>query len=238
MKKSFLSVLLSCAAVGGQALPVSADTLAGWITSEDTGSLLAQETASGISTAVMDRGPGLVYNESFPEVYDSSSWSTSGTFPGASNGDYLSFVIDIDSGFTADFNRLRMHIWPDDDGPDTLDLRSSSDNFAASLVSVTGVRSMSGAQVLDWDFSSNPLTGLTGTTELRLFGYGSGNVEGGVFGPDSLSSPLLVNGQSGGVLLDGTVAAVPEPAAYGAFLALFVAGAVITRRFRPLQQRG
>lgn len=67
--------------------------VAGWISSDQTGSIAAQETVTGISSAVMDRGPGLTVSSGFSEVYDSASWSTSPNFPGSANDDYLSFLM-------------------------------------------------------------------------------------------------------------------------------------------------
>lgn len=67
------------------------------------------------------------------------------------------------------------------------------------------------ALVLDWDFSSTPVTTIAGQVEFRLFGYGSDNLNSGVFGPDSFNSPLTVNSQSGGVHLEGTIGVIPEP---------------------------
>lgn len=110
----------------------------------------------------MDRGAGLGYFSSFPEVYDSTSWSTSPTFPGVANEDYLSFVVNVDSGFAADFTRLRIHALPDSDGPNALQLRSSADSFASALTELNNLQSAS-VQVFDWDFGANPITDFTGS---------------------------------------------------------------------------
>jgi len=116
--------------------------------------------------------------------------------------DYLEFVVQPHTGYVVSYTSFAFRWDRSGTGPTAVTLRSSVDNFASDLGSITGI--VSGALVEN-TITINGLSNIAGPTTFRVYGYG-GTGTGGTGGFDS------GNGLVPNVVLNGSVASAPAPA--------------------------
>jgi len=157
------------------AAPVQAEVIAQYNFTGQPGNQASQAvatTAPGVTAGDIIRGPGLVPNAGATSI-NSNSWTLGGTIANAiTNNDYYSFTINFGSTVfnltTLDYNQQVSST-----GPSTINLLTSIGGFVDTAV-VASFASTSGP--ISVNLSS--LTGVTGTVEFRLYGFGATNTAG------------------------------------------------------------
>lgn len=209
MKSSITLILLSAASPSFAATT----TIAAWQATAGPGPLSAAHVVSGVSTASLSRGSGLIADVATPGFYDSYAWNPSASFPGIGSDDYLSFSVTFSSGYELVANALELSYSSASPSiaPRKLELRCSSDGFATTLFSDLSVAIFPGGDYNQINLSSLP--GLSGNVEFRLWGYDS---PGGltddpmaIFGLQN-SSSIQEGVQNMAVRLTGDFTSVPE----------------------------
>jgi hypothetical protein len=158
----------------------------------------------GISNLALSRGAGLG-SKSRANTFNSIGWNN----PGST--DYLSFGFVVDAGYQVDLTSLSIGTQSSNKGPSSLSLRYSGDGFSSSLFTFSE-STVPNHLVIDL---SN-LAGLTGNVEFRI--YSNGNTAANGTSVNSQGEFWVMNYFSGNVDtgsfgFEGTIIAVPEPAA-------------------------
>lgn len=142
-------------------------------------------------------------------TFNSSQWNNTNTF-NASNK-YLSFVVQPDAGFEMTLTSLQYAIAGSNTAPGTG--RWGYSVGGGSFVSGSNFTlfNVANPALATWTFDSAIVT--TESVEFRFWGYGAVAVNGGTAASGGM---IRIGNNSGGndLVLNGSVAAVPEPATY------------------------
>lgn len=210
------------------ALPAHGETvIAHWVADNQAEGLDGIHS-SGIESATIQRGPGLVAATDFAGYYDAYSWAPDPVFPGVSSEDYFSIVVEPANSVPVTFDSISITFSDAGSrlGPRSLDLRWSVDGFAASLNTASAVPVFPDTGRMDADLGGAGI--LDETVTFRLYGYDSpGGVSlnaKAIFGLSNDGGLLGPGGESAAVVIYGDV--IPESStgmlfvAGGAFLGL------------------
>lgn len=191
----------------------NAATLLQWNTAGNLGtetSELSVFNATGLGNSTLTLGS--VTAAANGNRFGGSGWfNTGNTVAGntlaeaIAGNDYIQFVVTPDALFGFDVTEFVFTWDRSSTGPSSVALRSSADNFAADLGSVTGMISGGAATTTDRTIAISGLTGLTSATTFRLYGFGA-TATGGTGGFDTTTGDTVPN-----VQLNGEVYAIPEP---------------------------
>ncbi|MBI2514296.1 MAG: PEP-CTERM sorting domain-containing protein [Opitutae bacterium] len=158
---------------------------------------------TGSGTPVYSAGSG-------GSFFTASAWT--GSAPGSN---YFEFTLTPTNGYRFDVTSISFGYRATGTGPTAIAIRSTNDGYASNLASSTltndGTWHASGA-------ISITLSALSSATTIRVYGSGA-SASGGTLRLDD-------------VTLNGTVSAVPEPAAIAAFGGMAALLAVIVHRRR------
>ncbi|MCC5844739.1 MAG: PEP-CTERM sorting domain-containing protein [Verrucomicrobia bacterium] len=165
-------------------------------TAGDSNSLL-------VTDAIIDRGPGISAGAAGNSI-SSSAWNELDP-----SEDYFSFRFDVDPGYFASINNLKIGTRSSNTGPGDLGLVYSGDNFSSTLFTF----SQSGTAFLNSDITLN-LTNLTGEVEFRIIALSDTRADGST-GITSGGTFRVTNffdgGDTGGTTFSGTLEVIPEP---------------------------
>ena len=210
-------------------------TIVGWDmngVSEDVNMLGAATFATGIGatapSGVLSRGagaalPGLTASNAF----GASGFSSASLSTALAGNDYFSFSFAVDTGYSVTLSSITLKMFATTNGPTNAALFSSVGGFASTDVAIqlwplTGNANNDQTITL----SSSAFANLTGTTEFRLYAYGSGTAS-----TDKLRFRNLTGND---LTLTGTVSAVPEPSVYASLTgAAAFAATLVFRSRRP-----
>lgn len=182
--------------------------------------------AANITVSSFTGGPGLTEvahvttDGQPPGSWYGENWSTSNDATAVRDSDlYAWFRVTVDSGMTMSLTNLSFDVKPHGSGPRSVlvDVIQVGGPIAGNLLgnvfyhtdqSQTGeldpASTSGGASTRKvWEtanFGSSSFTNLTGTYEIRIFGYNA---------PQSDREALIDN-----IILQGTVTAIPEPSAF------------------------
>jgi hypothetical protein len=174
-----------------------ADLLVGWdfgglagITSGSVTSNVAHASGDMTDTSLMliSRGSGLTPSSN-TGGYAANAWATTAF----DTTDYFEFNAASDGGWQFDVTNVIFNIRRSTSGPSNFVVRSSVDNFASDLSTFVAVANSTYSSSLN-------LSGQTGVT-LRLYGYGATAANGSA----------NLGGTGNDLVLEGTMAVVPEP---------------------------
>jgi hypothetical protein len=229
--KATLMAVTCCLAAGA----AQADVVAGWDvsgtgTSNNTGylpgTILSGETVSGLGRT------GVSY-ASAGNSFNSNSWNLTTTFDPATAASYISFTISPTVGNQLTLTSLQYAMNGSNTAPRN-GVWGYTTNGGANwtLSSVFTVPFTLSASLSSWDFSDFSVS--TGTTvQFRFWAYGSGagnSINGGT--PAAGGTIRIGNISGNDLVLNGSLAAVPEPATYGIVIAGALALVVFARRGR------
>ena len=133
----------------------------------------ANSAVSTVTAGAITRGAGLTGTAAGNSL-NSTNWSTTGTFSAGSTS-YYTVSIAPTAGNTLDLASLVVGLRRSNTGPVTFDLRSSADNYAATLGTIAGPTSV--AAPFTFNLGS-AFDALTSTTTFRIYGYGAGAAGG------------------------------------------------------------
>lgn len=192
--KKLLVIAFASLALSGVA---RADLLVGWdfggisgITAGSVTSNVAHASGDMTDTSLMliSRGSG-VTPSSNTGGYAANSWATTAF----DTTDYFEFGAASDGGWQFDVTNVIFNIRRSTSGPTNFVVRSSVDNFASDLSTFVAVANSTYSSAIN-------LSGQTGVT-IRLYGYGA------TAGTGSAN----LGGTGNDLVLEGTMAVVPEP---------------------------
>lgn len=166
-------------------------------------STVGSSLVAGVSVGDLTRGSGISLSSTINSM-NSFSWTTSSSID---SNDYYLFSLAPTAGYEVSLASVAFAERRSPTGIRTFELRSSLDGFAAAIPgTITGVP--------DDDLVRNqslvlgtPFTNLTTEVTFRLYGYSAESGTG--------TWRLQNHSTFGGLVLDGTVAAVPEPSTIG-----------------------
>lgn len=193
---------------------LSTSAHAGFITYNFAGAPGDQASTSGsgptgITVGDISRGSGLTASGALNSI-SSSGWST-----GALDlDDYYGFSLTIDSGFTLDLTSLHFAERRSGTGIRNFQVRASNDNFTTFSTVVSEITVPDNTSTRDQDFALS-LNDLTGTIAFRIYGYNAEGTGG--------TWRLANHSSEGGLVLNGSLTAVPEPTTI-ALISLAAAG--------------
>ncbi|TGD72689.1 hypothetical protein E4634_14305 [Mangrovimicrobium sediminis] len=200
-----------------------AATIAAWSMDGQPGSqagMAATDAAMGINAATLARGADL------GAPGGSASFSSNG-WGGSDSGDYLSFSISVESGYSLQLASLEIATRASNTGPGTLGLFYSLDGFSDPLDTFA----QPGSDVVESLFDLSSLAVITGSIEFRIMEIGDTQADGS--GSTSDAGTLrIVDRAAGATQFTGELQlqAVPLPAS--AWLFASALGAVGWRRRR------
>jgi hypothetical protein len=183
-----------------------------WNTAGNLGTEISEPSvfdAVGLEASSLTLGGGVTAAANGNRFGGSGWFNTGNTAAGntlaeaIAGNDYIQFVVTPDALFGFDVTEFVFTWDRSGTGPSSVALRSSADNFAADLGSVTGM--ISGGATTDRTIAISGLTGLTSATTFRLYGFGA-TATGGTGGFDTVTADIVPN-----VQLNGEVYAIPEP---------------------------
>lgn len=188
----------------------------------DQASTAASFTNANATSVNLSRGSGVTSSAAGDSI-SSSGWTTGSS---VDLNDYYGFSIKANSGYTATINNLSFAERRSGTGIRNFEVRSSTDNFATftsqSSFFVPG-------DTTDTRQHSITLTGLSNISSqisFRIYGYGSEAGAG--------TWRLANNSSTGGVTLDGSFTAVPEPTSLIAAMGMGLCGTWYARRRKKL----
>lgn len=238
MKRNHIRLSLICsllclpADIASSATTITGNVIAAWHADNVPAALSATALATGVTSAIVTRGPSLIADTSFPGYFDSYGWSSSVSYPGSASGDYLSIITIFDERFEVSLSRLRIAY----SGagsilvPRTIELRSSVDAYASTMIRDNAVVSFPAIGIMDVDLSH--LDPITGSVEFRLWGFdspgGLSDDPRAIFGLTN-SPALVLDGKAMALVIEGSL--IPEPTVI-IQLVLGVFGALVVRRRR------
>jgi hypothetical protein len=198
-------VLMAAGACAGRAAIVTFDfsTALGYNSTWNTGTTI---DPNATTTGFTD-GAG-VYATSGAGRFNANYWNTGSTVASAISGnDYFGFTINIAPAFAANLNGAKVTFtlqssWTGSsgNGPKNYALFSSIGGFVSGDELQSGT--IAGTQSLTYTFASSGFDNETGDIEFRVYGWNA----------VAASGTMSANAFS----VDGTINAVPEPAAWGA----------------------
>lgn len=196
------AVVLVSACVANQA---TADLVVNYDFSGLSGTPAAVSAAaehSNVTASTLTRGSGITA-VSANNAFESSGWTTATS---VDLNDYYGFTLMPDAGFMMTLTDISFGEKRDNDGILKFEIRSSLDSFAAAIAgTVTTIGPGSGANT--WTFGlGSAFQDLTTAVGLRIYGYDADNAGG--------TWRLQNFGTNDGLVVNGSVAAVPEPAAF------------------------
>ncbi|MDO6416508.1 PEPxxWA-CTERM sorting domain-containing protein [Sphingomonas sp. BIUV-7] len=222
-----MKLVFSAALVGAVLFvsPVSAATLVQYDFTGATGnqaSTAASNVATGLTGLSFTRGAGLNAPAGGNSI-NSSGFNAEAT-------DYVSFGLNVASGFTASVNQLLLGTRSSNTGPGAISLLASLDGGAFTTIA-------SFAQGTNDLYQSLSFTTLTATNSIvfRLTASGTTSANGGTLasGGTFRVENYVSGGTNSPVSINGSVAAaaVPEPATWAMFIGGFgLLGATLRRR--------
>ena len=146
---------------------------------------------------VLSKGSGLVPGRGVPNSFGAQNWQESQ--PGPASTDYFSFTLTPIEGYFVEVTDILAGVIGLGNGaPTSAILRSSLDGFSVDLDSVPITTTAT-----DQTFQLSSPLAFTEAVEFRIFATGAGNTE----------ARFALTSASGaaGLVINGTVAAVPEP---------------------------
>ena len=155
-------------------------------------------SAANGSAGNLVRGSGLTANSGSGSI-NSRDWTQSAT---PDSADYYGFSFTANAGFRATYTTLSFAETRSSTGIRAFEVRSSLDGFG-TFASQGVFINPDDVLTRQRSVSLSGLTNLTGTVDFRIYGY---SAEGTV-GTWRLQNNLANNG----IVLDGTITAVPEP---------------------------
>jgi len=194
-----------------------------WKTFGNTGNETSEPSATndpGVGSSTLLLGAGLS-GDANGNRFGGDGWFNSGNTAGGNTlseavaGDsFIEFTVTPTAGFEVSLTSLLFSWQRSSTGPANLSLRSSADNYALTLGTVTGLpTTLSTGNNL----AISGLASFTTATTFRLYGYGA-TAAAGTGGFDTASDVANVQ-------LNGTAVAVPEPTVVSLLLvAVGVAG--------------
>lgn len=133
-----------------------------------------QIVSTGMSSTGISYGSGLG-NANANDRFNTDGFSTSGTL-NIGNNDFISWILTPSTCFEIDLTSLVIAYQRSGQGPQNLALRSSLDNYAANIWSVSNIQS--GEQISTISLSGVAYQNLTSAITFRLYGWNSGNTNG------------------------------------------------------------
>lgn len=165
-------------------------------------STVGSSLVAGLAVGDLTRGSGINVSSTANSM-NSSSWTTSNTID---SNDYYQFSLAPTAGYAVSFASVAFAERRSSTGIRTFELRSSLDGFATAIPgTITGVPDDDSVRDQSLLLGA-PFTNLTTEVTFRLYGY-SAESGGGTW-------RLQNHSTFGGLVLDGTVTAVPEPATF------------------------
>ena len=165
------------------------------------------------SAGNLSGGPGLTSPGPFANAYEFDNWS-GGAFDAT---DYLAFST---TGTNVTYSSVAFSLYNNYDGSGNWEIRSSVDNYAATLSSGTFSGIFFGGQLITADVSA--LGVQSGMTQFRIYTFNNSGatnpLQRGIRGTGGSGQGLTVNGSVGGVQSIGTTTtldATPNPAFVG-----------------------
>jgi len=165
--------------------------VAGWELAGQPGDQLTNSAtilAAHVSSAELVRGAG-VDPVAGGGSMNSDGWTTTNSVTDAiANNDYYEFNMVIDDHFHANVTNVQIALRRSNSGPKSAQLRSSADNYNASLGTAT-VTTTSGLKTFTVNLDLN-------STTFRLYGYDATGATGTLRIGDFTGNDLLINGST------------------------------------------
>ncbi len=225
------------ALLGGALSAAAASAPAATITSYDltanTGDEATEPAASsatGVTGLPISRGAGITPSAA-ANSFSATGFEGTASSP-AADTEYMSLGFSVNPGFEVDLNTLTIAVRSSNTGPGTLGLYYNGDSFASPLFTFV----QSGTAFNNQVVNLSSLDDLTGPVEFRLIEIGNTQADG--VGDTALTGAFRIAEYTANtaapftfvdVTFDGSVTAVPEPAAFGL---LGAAGLLALRRRR------
>lgn len=196
-KLILLTAALGLAAVSGRAQVGTGIDLVGWDTVNGT-------TVAATDLNTLIDGGSLARNGNLAQAsggdFNTSSWDDEAA------GDFLSWSLDVDSGYQLDNLVFTSYMDRSNTGPSSITVLWSTDGFstAGQSLGLNGVDVGSSGSV---QTSSSFGTALTGTVSFRLIGTGATS-GGGTF---DFETNEVGPGTAYGMFVSGDVSVIPEP---------------------------
>ena len=150
----------------------------------------------GVSAVALSAGIGLTTQLS-SGFFNYQKWTTAAT-PDLT--DYFEWELTSDSDFTAILNTINLSYNAGNKAPETLELRTSLDNFSTSIYTTTINANSTSILVIP----INLTTSIGGTITFRLYGYNSTNANASRFGIDGgLNNQIGLDNT--GITIEGTL---------------------------------
>lgn len=208
MKKVFTAIIASVFCAG----LTQADVILAWdmqgvntnapVSASSVGADVS--TDSGLNSLSRN---GLTY-ASAGNSYNSSAWNITSTFNEAD--DYLSFRVQATSGFTLQLETLQYVVNGSNTGPGTGRWGYSIDGGAFTLQDTFSIPFTLPGSLQTWDFAD---INTAEEVEFRFWAYGATSVNGSA---SQAGGTVRIGNISGNdLVLNGTIAVVPEPASVG-----------------------
>lgn len=206
---------------------IQAQVIMSWEFSGNTGVTPDPETADFFGTNIsstgssgsLNRGSGLV-GASSTGGFSSNNWSTSGVSnlsDALGAGDYYSFSIGPEVGFSIDLSGIDINFETTGSGPDSFGLFSSLDGFASSVDTF----SLDGSSAtLNLDVSGSAFDTITSTVEFRIAGFGATGSTG--------AARFIGSGND--IVISGLTSAIPEPSTYALIFGGLALALVVWKR--------
>jgi hypothetical protein len=211
-----------------------ADVIAEWNTNSNPtppGSISASLLTTGLDSGVLDRGPGLTQSNGDSQGagnYAADGFDSSNEAGAVSGNDYFSLTVNVESGFTADFDDIIAQIDRQGNGPNNIALYYLADGGSLTDTGLEEAIPSSGDGTKTWDVSGiSDLDDVTTSVEFRFYGFGLGNDPSRAYAD---WEEIQVDGSGVddvGIRINGSV--VPEPATMGL---LAMGGLALLRRRR------
>jgi hypothetical protein len=202
----YLSWLITLAVCSiGIVAGANADLIVNYDFTGNAGTETNEATASSnpnITPSSLVRGSGLTAS-GLADAFNSSGWSTGGL----DTSDYYQFSITTNANTTTDLTTLFFRERRTSTGIRNFLLRTSTDNFTSFANQGLQINVPDNAAPRDQAITLSGLTSLSGGTTItfRLYGYTADSASG--------TWALLNHSVQGGLYLDGSITAIPEPAA-------------------------
>jgi MYXO-CTERM domain-containing protein len=181
----------------------------------------ANNVAANLSGFALAAGPGLTVNAG--ATFNHNSWDGPADAAGAlAAGNYLNFGVSVDAGFSLALESMQLRYDRSGTGPNQLAILLSTNGFSSYTTVYTDSDVNASGENASFLLSDS---GLTGNVEFRIVAWGATG-SAGTFDIESLD---FAGGDLRGIVLNGTVSAIPAP---GAFALLGLGGLVATRRRR------
>lgn len=173
-------------------------------------------TATNVIASDITRGPGLNANAGGGSI-NASGWAMT---PTIDLDDYFGFTIQPVEGFTLDVSSLSFAERRSGTGIRDISIRTSLDGYASDVFT-TNVEDDTLTRDQSYAFGA-AFDNITDSLTIRVYGY-SAESAAGTWRLTNHSTDL-------GLVIMGSVTAVPEPSTYAAMLGLVVVGLAIVRR--------